>query len=54
VDNVRNGNFPLSRPLNLVTAGEPQGLARQFITFAQSAQVHGLIEAQYFVPPDAD
>jgi len=54
VDNVRNGNFPLSRPLNLVTAGVPQGLARQFITFAQSAQVHDLIEAQYFVPPDAD
>lgn len=54
VDNVRNGNFPLSRPLNLVTAGVPQGLARQFIMFAQSEQVHDLIEAQYFVPPDAD
>ena len=54
VDNVRNGNFPLSRPLNLITAGVPQGLARRFITFAQSAQVHDLIEAQYFVPPDAD
>ncbi|MCC6922396.1 MAG: phosphate ABC transporter substrate-binding protein [Nitrosomonas sp.] len=54
VDNVRNGNFPLSRPLNLVTASAAQGLARQFITFAQSAQVHDLIEAQYFVPPDAD
>jgi phosphate transport system substrate-binding protein len=54
VDNVRNGNFPLSRPLNLVTVGAPQGLARQFITFAQSAQVHDLIEAQYFVPLDAD
>jgi len=54
VDNVRNGNFPLSRPLNLVTADVPQGLARQFITFAQSVQVHDLIEAQYFVPADAD
>ena len=54
VDNVRNGTFPLSRPLNLITVVVPQGLARQFIMFAQSAQVHDLIEAQYFVPPDAD
>lgn len=50
VANVRNGTFPLSRPLNLVTSGEPQGLARRFIEFARTPQVHDLIEAQYFVP----
>lgn len=50
VANVRNGTFPLSRPLNLVTRGMPKGLARDFIEFARSEQVHDLVEAQYFVP----
>ncbi|MCP5246340.1 MAG: phosphate ABC transporter substrate-binding protein [Burkholderiales bacterium] len=53
VANVHNGVFPLSRPLNLVTATTPSNLAQQFIMFAQSSQVHDLIKAQYFVPVDA-
>ena len=54
VANVHNGNFPLSRPLNLVTPIAPGGLAQQFILFAQSPQVNDLITAQYFVPVDAN
>lgn len=50
-ENVRNGSFPLSRPLNLVTRGEPTGLAKEFIDFARSAEVDDLVEAQFFVPP---
>ena len=50
VANVRDGKFPLSRPLNLVTRGEPSGLARRFIDFARSKAVHDLVEAQFFVP----
>lgn len=50
VANVRNGTFPLSRPLNLVTRTLPEGLALEFIEFARSGQVHDLVEAQYFVP----
>lgn len=50
VENVRNRSFPLSRPLNLVTRGQPVGLAKDFIDFAQLPQVNDLIEAQYFVP----
>src|SRR5688500_13320840 len=53
VANVRNGTFPLSRPLNLITQGVPRGLARDFIEFARSEQVHDLVEAQYFVPVSA-
>jgi phosphate transport system substrate-binding protein len=51
VENVRNGSFPLSRPLNLVTHGSPTGLAKTFIDFASSKDVNDLIEAQFFVPP---
>ncbi|SCY66052.1 phosphate ABC transporter substrate-binding protein, PhoT family [Nitrosospira sp. Nl5] len=50
VASVRNGTFPLSRPLNLVTRGMPKGLVRDFIKFARSEQVHDLVKAQYFVP----
>lgn len=50
VENVRNGTFPLSRELNFVTRGEPTGLAKRFIDFAQSRAVNDLIEAQFFVP----
>lgn len=50
VANVRNGTFPLSRPLNLVTRASPEGLSREFIDFTRSKQVYDLVEAQYFVP----
>jgi len=50
-ENVRNGTFPFARPLNLVTTSDsPQGLAKQFIEFARSKQVHDIIKEQYFVP----
>jgi phosphate transport system substrate-binding protein len=54
VANVRNGTFPLSRPLNLVTQAVPGGLALEFIDFARSMEVHDLVEAQYFVPVTVD
>ncbi len=50
VENVRNGRFPLSRPLNLVTRTEPAGIIEDFIEFARSGQLSDLVEAQYFVP----
>ncbi|MBY0475334.1 MAG: phosphate ABC transporter substrate-binding protein [Nitrosomonas sp.] len=49
-ENVRQGIFPLSRPLSLVTSSELHGWAQQFIEFARSSQVHDLVRAQYFVP----
>lgn len=50
VENVRNGTFPLSRPLNLVTKYVPMGLTEQFIDFARSKAVNDIVESQYFVP----
>jgi phosphate transport system substrate-binding protein len=46
---VREGRFPLSRPLNLVTLGTPSPLAVAFIQMAGSAAVKDLVEGQYFV-----
>jgi phosphate transport system substrate-binding protein len=49
-ENVRNGTFPIARPLNLVTKAEPQGLAKEFIDFARSAANNDLVEKLYYVP----
>ncbi|MDT8311878.1 MAG: phosphate ABC transporter substrate-binding protein, partial [Methylophaga sp.] len=46
---LKNGEFPLSRPLNLVTKSLTP-LSQKFIDFAQSQAVEDLIKAQYFVP----
>lgn len=49
-ENIKNGTFPLARPLNLVTKTQPQGLEKAFIDFAQSPQVHDIVQKQDFVP----
>lgn len=51
--NLKNGIFPLMRPLNLVTKAEPLGLSKRFIEFAQSAAVQDIVTNQYFVSLDA-
>jgi phosphate transport system substrate-binding protein len=48
--NVQNGTYKLARPLNLVTKGEPQGLARAFIDWARSPAMYTVIEEQFLVP----
>lgn len=47
---VRDGTFPLSRPLNLVTKPSPSGAAKEFIDFAQSSEVYDIVQSQNFVP----
>lgn len=47
--NVQNSTFPISRPLNLVTKTEPQGLDKEFIDFAKSQQVSDIVKKQNFV-----
>lgn len=49
IASVRAGEFPLSRPLNLVTRGEISEWSKRFILFAQSAAVDDLVEGQFFV-----
>lgn len=51
LENLRNGSFPLSRPLNLVHDGKVTDLRTAFLTFAASPAVDDLIEGQFFVPP---
>ena len=49
-ENVASGKFPMSRPLNLLTNGKSNPLVDEFIKFAQSKEVNGIVEEQFFVP----
>ncbi|MDX8406168.1 MAG: phosphate ABC transporter substrate-binding protein [Mariprofundus sp.] len=50
IAHVRDGSFPLSRPLNLVVKGQPGELAQRFIDFAASSEITDLVQSLYFVP----
>ncbi|WP_372716449.1 phosphate ABC transporter substrate-binding protein [Novipirellula sp.] len=50
IENVRNGSFPLTRPLNLVVKQASKPRVAAFLEFAKSSDVHDIIKAQYFVP----
>lgn len=48
--NLGAGLFPISRPLNLVTRGKPEGLVKEFIDYCRSDAVHDLIDEIGFAP----
>ncbi len=48
-ENVLNGSYLLVRPLSLLTPGQPEGLARDFIDFALSAEGQEIL-ARYHIP----
>lgn len=47
---VADGTYRATRALSFVIKGEPAGVAKEFIDFATSAQVHDLVKAENFVP----
>jgi phosphate transport system substrate-binding protein len=48
---VQDGTWPMSRPLNLVTKGEPEGLVKEFLAYALSKDIDDLINDFAIVPP---
>jgi phosphate transport system substrate-binding protein len=51
IENVKNGSFPLQRPLNLVVKKVPEGRVKDFLDFVRSDKNHDLVLGQFFVPP---
>jgi phosphate transport system substrate-binding protein len=49
---VRQGMYPLSRPLLLVSRGPPDGLAAELVAFARSTEVHDIVAALSLVPTE--
>ena len=54
VEEVAMGAYPLARPLNLLTTGDVQGLAAEFIAFAKRPDQADLVLAESFVPVAAE
>jgi phosphate transport system substrate-binding protein len=48
-ETVRNGTYPISRFLYMITKGEPKGLAKDFIDFVRSPEGQKIVEEQGFV-----
>ena len=48
--NIRKGNFPVARPLLLLTKEVPTGVVKDFITFALSSQITDIVLHHDFVP----
>jgi phosphate transport system substrate-binding protein len=48
--NVKSKTYPISRPLYFYTKGQPQGLIKEFVDFAFSAEGQELVKKSDFVP----
>lgn len=50
MQNVVSGKYPISRPLFLYTAEQPQGIVKEFIDFALSPHGQEIVKVTDFVP----
>ncbi|HPU48410.1 MAG TPA: substrate-binding domain-containing protein [Syntrophomonadaceae bacterium] len=46
-ENVQNGTYPVARPFNIATKGEPAGLAKDFIEFILSGDGQAVVAKSY-------
>jgi len=50
MENATSGTYPLSRFLNIYSAGEPSGIAREYLDFALSPEGQGVVEGVGYYP----
>lgn len=50
VENARNGSYPITRPLQIYTAGEPTGHVRQYLDWILSPRGQAVVQSQGYVP----
>ena len=50
VDNARNGSYPITRPLQIYTAGEPTGHVKVYLDWILSSQGQVVVQSQGYVP----
>lgn len=49
-ENVANGTFPITRPLNVITKGEVSGLSLAFLEYLKSDKIRDIVETHLYVP----
>jgi phosphate transport system substrate-binding protein len=52
VDTVKNGSYPIARPLYIYTAGEPQGAIAGYLKWITGPEGQAIVLGQGFVPLD--
>jgi len=52
VANVKNGSYPVFRPLNMLTNGDPDPLAKAFLDFILSAEGQAIVAEEYITVVD--
>ncbi|MBN1976013.1 MAG: phosphate ABC transporter substrate-binding protein [Anaerolineae bacterium] len=50
VGNVRNGTYPIIRPLNLLTSGEPGEAVKAWLEFALSEEGQAIVTEEGYIP----
>ncbi|MCB1062646.1 MAG: phosphate ABC transporter substrate-binding protein [Verrucomicrobiae bacterium] len=49
-DSVSSGEFPITRPLQIITKGTPSSAAQEFLEYLKSPRINDLIESHLYVP----
>jgi phosphate transport system substrate-binding protein len=49
VENAKSGTYPIVRPLNMLTDGEPEGVVKAFLDFVMSAESQAVIEEEGYL-----
>jgi len=49
VENASNGTYPVVRPLNMITDGEPTGMVAEFLEFALSADGQAIVTDEGYI-----
>lgn len=49
-ENVRNKTYPITRPLNVITKGQPQGIIKEFIEYLLSRQGQNIVKNLDYIP----
>jgi phosphate transport system substrate-binding protein len=48
--NITDGTYPVSRPLYMLTNGEPEGLTQRYIEFILSAEGQEIVASEDYIP----
>jgi phosphate transport system substrate-binding protein len=49
-ENASNGSYPVVRPLNMITFGEPQGIVKSFLDYILSDLGQGIVANEGYLP----
>lgn len=49
-ENASNGTYPVVRPLNMITFGEPQGIVKSFLDYILSDLGQGIVANEGYLP----